>query len=115
MGEARGKTEDQQLKAAYTALHSGGDWHQKAEFYQRHLTSKDIKLAPKSKNIAGLQLADLLAHPAKLRCICNHGHGPINNIQESPFGKQVADLFWGKIRKRWDGRTKGWGEIFISQ
>jgi hypothetical protein len=110
MGESRGKTEDRQLKAAYSALYSGGDWCQRAVFYQKRLTSKDIKLLPKIKNIAGLQLADLLAHPAKLRCISNHG---TPNIGESAFGKQVADCFWRKIRKRSDGRTQGWGEIYI--
>jgi hypothetical protein len=111
MGEARGKTEDHQLKAAFRTLHEHGDWYCRASTYQNHLTSRDIKLKPKSENIAGLQLADLLAHPAKLRCILNHGTCP--HIQESRFGKQVADLFWTKIRKRPDGASTGWGEVFI--
>jgi len=110
MGESRGKAEDQQLKAAYSALYSNGDWHQGPALYQKHLTSKDIKLQPKSKNIAGLQLADLLAHPAKTRCILNHG---VAGVTESDFGKKVADLFWTKIRKRSSGDPKGWGEIYI--
>ena len=111
VGEARGKTEDRQLRAAYVALHEAGDWNCGASFYQNHLTSKDIKLVPKSKNIAGLQLADLLAHPAKMRCILNNRPKP--DIQESQFGKEVAVAFWTKIRKRRDGTSKGWGEVFI--
>lgn len=110
MGESRGKVEDQQLKAAYEALYAGGDWQNKADFYQARLTSKEIKLHPKQKNIAGLQLADLLAHPCKHRCLLNQG---VAGVTESPFGKQVADVYWQKLRKRRDGRTKGWGEIFI--
>lgn len=110
MGESRGRVEDQLLKAAYAALFAGGDWHHNADFYQARLTSKEIKLQPKHKNIAGLQLADLLAHPSKQRCLLNHG---ITGIIESPFGKKVADLYWQKLRRRWGGATKGWGEVFI--
>jgi hypothetical protein len=112
VGEARGKNEDQQLKAAYAACYSGGEWNQSAEFYQKHLTSKEIKLFPKSKNVAGLQLADLLAHPAKTRCIINHSDQN-REFSESPFGTQLADLFWQKIRKSPAGNPRGWGEIFI--
>lgn len=111
MGEARGKTEDNQLRAAYRTLYEYGDWYCRTSTYRKHLTSRDIKLQPKFKNIAGLQLADLLAHPAKLRCILHHTTGA--DIQESPFGKEVANLFWTKIRKRPDGTPDGWGEIFI--
>ena len=111
MGEARGKAEDNQLRAAYRTLYENGDWYCRASSYQKHLTSKDIKLKPKSANIAGLQLADLLAHPAKLRCIINHGAAP--DIRESRFGREVADLFWTKIRKHPDGTSIGRGEVFI--
>jgi hypothetical protein len=110
MGESRGKVEDQQLKAAYASLYSNGDWHQRAKFYQSRLTSGDIKLYPKFKNIAGLQLADLLAHPAKMRCLVNNG---IKDASEGTFGKQVADVFWTKIRRASSGNAKGYGEMFI--
>lgn len=111
MGEARGKVEDQQLKAAYEALYEGGDWHNAADFYQKRLTSREVKLRPKSKNIAGLQLADLLAHPAKQRCLVRNG---VPNVSEGRFGGQLADEFWRKLRKRSDGETRGWGEVFLS-
>jgi len=110
MGESRGKVEDQQLKSAFSTLHSSGDWTQRATFYQQHFSSKEIKLQPKFKNIAGLQLADLLAHPAKLRCLANR---QLVGVKESNFGKIVADVFWTKIRKRWDGNSSGFGEVYI--
>lgn len=110
MGEARGKQEDQQLRAAYEALYDGGDWHNPAEFYRTRLTSREVKLRPKSKNVAGLQLADLLAHPAKQRCLVRNG---VPNVSEGRFGQQVADAFWQKLRKRGDGETRGWGEVFL--
>lgn len=110
MGESRGKVEDQQLKAAYEALYDGGDLHNRAEFYQARLTSREIKLKPKSKNVAGLQLADLLAHPAKQRCLVRQA---VPEVQESVFGRRVADLFWQKLRQSKEGETKGYGEIFL--
>ena len=36
----------------------------KASLLQRVITSRDIKIRPKDSNIAGLQLADLIAYPA---------------------------------------------------
>jgi Protein of unknown function (DUF3800) len=111
MGESRGKTEDDKLKSAYSTLYSSGDgWSQRADFYQSHFTSMEIKLRPKDKDVAGLQLADLLAHPAKLRCLLNHG---VQGVIESTFGKPVSDVFWKKIRRRFDGISRGWGEIYI--
>lgn len=110
MGESRGKVEDQQLKVAYEALYTAGDLYKRAEYYQRHLTSKEIKLKPKWKNVAGLQLADLLAHPAKQRCLIHHA---VAGIREGNFGKQEADIFWQKLRKRFSGATEGYGEVFI--
>jgi hypothetical protein len=111
MGESRGRTEDQQLKAIFSSLFLSGDWRNPPKFYQAHLTSKDIKLFPKMKNTAGLQLADLLAHPAKTRCLVNHG---VQGVHESPFGTRVADAFWTKLRKSPSGDATGYGEIFIS-
>jgi hypothetical protein len=110
MGESRGRVEDEQLMSAYSNLYSNGcKWH-RAPFYQQRFTSKEIKLWPKIKNVAGLQLADLLAHPAKMRCLCNH---QIPEVQESEFGKLVADVFWKKIRTRASGKSAGFGEVFI--
>jgi hypothetical protein len=37
------------------------------------LTSKEIKLKPKNANIAGTQLADLLAYPLKQEILVENG------------------------------------------
>ncbi|MGQ9666008.1 MAG: hypothetical protein ACUVWB_01725, partial [Anaerolineae bacterium] len=60
MGESRGGAEDQQLKAAYQSVYENGTKSHEPTFFQRALTSKELKLKPKSANIAGLQIADLL-------------------------------------------------------
>lgn len=65
MAESRGKEEDLQLKQAYRRVYESGSRFFSHEKHQRALTSKDIKIHPKRANIAGLQLADVLAYPVK--------------------------------------------------
>ena len=65
MAESRGKEEDLQLKQAYRRVYESGTTYFSHEQHQRALTSKDIKIQPKKANIAGLQLADVLAYPIK--------------------------------------------------
>ena len=37
---------------------------------QRRLSAKEIKMRPKSSNVPGLQLADLVANPARRHIVC---------------------------------------------
>jgi hypothetical protein len=65
MTEARGKHEDDRLRAAYGQLYDypapiGRDEVDKC------ITSRRLKIEKKDKNIAGLQIADLIAHPSAL-------------------------------------------------
>jgi Protein of unknown function (DUF3800) len=64
MGEARGPTHDAQLRLSFRRLHNSGSSFVPASMVQRCLISKELILRPKTANVAGLQLADLLAHPA---------------------------------------------------
>ena len=64
LGEARNPTHDKKLRRAY-----GWFYHNKTQFVpaakiRARLTSKELSLKPKEANVAGLQLADTLAHPA---------------------------------------------------
>jgi hypothetical protein len=64
MGEARGPEHDARLRMAYGRLHkSGSDFVDKG-LVQAKLISRELRLEPKTMNVAGLQVADLLAHPA---------------------------------------------------
>lgn len=65
MAEARGGAEDRTLKESYSRTFERGAWQFAAEKIQAALTSRELKLKPKSQDIAGLQLADLLGHPVK--------------------------------------------------
>lgn len=110
LAEARGGREDTLLKAAYREIHAGGSSFFPASFFQAFLSSKEIKLKPKSANIAGLQLADLLAYPSKRRILEECGIG-------SPctgFTKEVADLIERKYNRRYaNGQVKGYGKICL--
>jgi hypothetical protein len=64
MGEARNPTHDAQLRRAFRFFHKNGTSWVKAVVVQKHLLSKELRLEDKIANVAGLQLADGLAHPA---------------------------------------------------
>ena len=64
MGEARNPKHDAQLRRAFTRFHEKGTEWVKRAVIQKCLISKELRLEPKTANVAGLQLADGLAHPA---------------------------------------------------
>lgn len=65
MVESRGKVEDTQLKDSYSRLFDRGTDNIPVEKWHQRLTSSELKVKPKSSNVAGLQLADLLAYPSQ--------------------------------------------------
>lgn len=102
MAEARGKKEDWALKASFRGLHaSGNNWVTHPRIASR-VTSCEIKLAKKSDNEAGLQLADLVAHPS-------YRAMRMARLREPPradFGAKVAELL-----ERSKYRRRAWGGI----
>ena len=63
IGEARNPTHDAQLRRAFKYFHRNGTTVRN-DVIQKRLISGELRLLPKTANIAGLQIADLLAHPA---------------------------------------------------
>jgi uncharacterized protein DUF3800 len=93
MAESRGGREDRRLKAAYERL-----WNQGTDFvppdqFQRALTSRQLKMKTKANNIAGLQLADLIAHPSRNDIL--HEKGLLAK-EISPFAARVIAILQGK-------------------
>jgi len=82
MAEARGGTEDRRLKNR-TPTFMTRRWQVfKAAEFQAALSSSQLKLSSKGANIAGLQLADILAHPVKQWVLKQYGltkdpHAPL--------------------------------------
>jgi hypothetical protein len=87
MAESRGKEEDLQLKQAYRRVYESGSRAFGHEKHQRVLSSKDIKVQPKRANIAGLQLADVLAYPVKQRLLVQKARIPDPG---DVFGKKLC-------------------------
>ncbi|HET7803711.1 MAG TPA: DUF3800 domain-containing protein [Pseudolabrys sp.] len=63
MGEARNPTHDAQLRRSFRRFCDEGTTV-RTTVIRRTLISKELRLKPKTANIAALQIADLLAHPA---------------------------------------------------
>ncbi len=114
MAESRGKREDLCLKNAYDHIYTHGDMHHKSHFYQQALTSCELKLKPKSANIAGLQLADILAYPAKQRALMDYGSIPVPSTWVGSFGEKITAALASKYnRELWKGDLEGYGRILF--
>lgn len=94
MAESRGGEEDRQLKQAYRRTYESGSRYFGHEKYQRVLVTSEIKIKPKTANIAGLQLADILAHPVKQSILIQKNL--IEDTGES-FGKKIIEAVGTKF------------------
>jgi hypothetical protein len=64
MGEARSPWHDMRLRRAFRHLYDNGTDFMRPHIVQARVISRELRLEPKTANVAGLQVADLLAHPA---------------------------------------------------
>lgn len=112
LAESRNGAEDLKLKKAYQKLYREGTKQRDSNFFQRALTSSQIKIKPKSANIAGLQLSDLLAHPSKQEILIEEQR--INDPGYN-FGKQICQCIQAKYNQQvYEGRIWGYGKVFLS-
>jgi len=112
LGESRGGTEDRQLKEAYNCIYNSGTQFRRPDFFHSVLKSKEIKLKTKHANIAGIQLADLLAHPLKQEILIENGR--ISDTLDALFGKRVCEIIRRKYNRHfYDGRIYGYGKVFL--
>lgn len=114
MGESRGGVEDRLLKDPYTRIFERGVWgFTSAGFFQAALASRELKLKPKSANIAGLQLADLVGHPAKMWVLKEAG---LVNSPPPPFANRLMSVITTKLNRHlYDGRVAGYGYVVYPQ
>lgn len=93
MAESRGGREDRRLKESFAKVWERGTDFMSAQDIQQVLTSKQLKVKTKSNNIAGLQLADLLAHPSRNEILQDHGllERPLAN-----FAMKVIEILQSK-------------------
>lgn len=112
MAEGRAGREDMQLKEAYERVYESGTSFRKPDFFQNSLTSKEIKIKPKTANIAGLQVADLLAHPCKTEILFEKKRIA---DQGGDYGKKICGCVSKKYNRHlFRGRVDGYGKVFLA-
>lgn len=105
MVESRGGKEDTRLKKAYRRIFETGTNYIDAKDFENVLTSRELKVKPKSANIAGLQIADLLAFPAR-RYILRY-YGKLEDKRQT-FNEKIIDILKEKFYKR-GNKIEGYG------
>ncbi len=111
LAEARGKSEDRALKEAYELFYEKGTYFRKGPYIQQFLTSKEIKIKPKTKMLAGLEFADLVSLATKLDVL--HSYGKLPDLTDN-FCKTVIDNIQNKYRCSPKGKAMGYGKKLIT-
>ncbi|MGC8495241.1 MAG: DUF3800 domain-containing protein [Syntrophobacteraceae bacterium] len=86
MAESRGGKEDKRLKASFIRLWEKGTDYVDPQEVQKALTSKQLKIKLKVNNIAGLQLADIVAHPSRNDILWEQG------LLQRPIGQFASEV-----------------------
>lgn len=108
--ESRYKDVDKKLKASYQRIFESGTEHLPAKLIQRCLTTKEIKLSPKSENVAGVQMADLLAYP----CSRAMRHSKLGVEPPDDFGTKIVRILdEKKYRRSKQGVIDGYGKKWL--
>ncbi len=93
IAESRGGKEDKRLKASYHRLWEQGTDFVASDRFQKVLTSCQLKVKSKQNNVAGLQLADLLAHPSRNEILSEQG---FLDREIAPFARKIIELLQTK-------------------
>ena len=97
MAESRGGKEDRRLKDEFRKLWENGTDCLGPEKIQRLLTSRELKVKPKSANTAGLQLADLVANPSRSEILAENG---LLGRELGTFAREIVEVLEGKYYRR---------------
>lgn len=107
MAESRGANEDRLLKTEYERIWTYGTEYKRPQELQAGLTSRQLKVRNKQANVAGLQLADLLAYPS-WRWMLAQQRG-VELDPEHVNGQIAQILVLGKYRRSPNGTIAGHG------
>ena len=94
IAESRGGKEDRRLKDSFARLCEKGSGYADAGQMSGALTSRQLKVKQKSNNLAGLQLADLVAHPSRNEILNENGHA----MTIAPVRRQGDRRSAGQVR-----------------
>ena len=99
MAESRGGKADMRLKESFHRLWKQGSDYIDAETFQATLTSRQLKVKPKANNIAGLQLADLIAHPSRNEILHEQG---LLHTKPAAFAQAVIQILQPKYDRQFN-------------
>lgn len=108
--EARGRKEDALLKKAFRFIYNNGSAHMRADNFRACFTKSDVKLYRKAENIAGLQLADLVAHPSFRVMLARRNRHALPENFGGRIGKILED---SKYDRSWSGQIEGYGRKWL--
>lgn len=106
MVESRGSKEDMRLKDSFRRIMENGTHNLSTDDLRSHFTSLELKVKPKTANISGLQLADLIAHPSRrwfFKTILGMDDG------KSTFEDEIIDILEKSKFFRYRGKIYGYG------
>ena len=110
MAEARGGREDLLLKESYSRVYNSGIWTvTSTSSFHAALSSSQLKLRGKKANISGLQLSDLIGHPAKMWALRHFGL-----ISDAPaaFPAKLMKIVEHKFnRQLYTNKLEGYGIV----
>lgn len=93
MAESRGGKEDRRLKDSFARLWRQGTDYVAPDQFQKSFTSRQLKVKPKSSNISGLQLADIVASPSRSEILEENG---LLGRPLAPFTRKVIEILQDK-------------------
>lgn len=99
MAESRGGREDKRLKKEFRSLWENGTYFVEPSQFQKSLTSRELKVKPKTANITGLQLADLIAHPSRSEILYEQS---LLGRELGTFASQIVTILADKYDRRGD-------------
>jgi hypothetical protein len=110
MSESRGGREDRRLKDSFERVCQEGSDFVPPDRFQARLTSRQLKVKSKANNIAGLQLADLMAHASFRATLARHEGQPL----AANFGGRIAAIMEAsKYHRDAAGVIEGWGRKWL--
>jgi hypothetical protein len=106
MIESRGGKEDMRLKKSFRALLEKGTNYLTAKELNERITSKELKVKAKGANIAGLQLADLIAHAVRRYVFKN-----VLGMEDGKFtfSDQIIEILERDKFFKYKGKIVGYG------
>ena len=110
LAESRGGKEDMRLKSSFKRHYENGTRFISTAKMGERLTSCELKVKKKENNIAGLQIADLIAHPSFKATLARHH----NQSLPKTFGGEIAKILEeSKYYRSYSGRIEGRGRKWL--